>query len=109
MSLRAYNPQAARLYGVDAGSIKRRIDPRAFYEHELNVDIPRSHGWTKAGICPFHDTEKRGSFAINLETGSFRCHSRKCGAHGSDVIAFTMQRYGLDFRSALRQLLRDWS
>jgi hypothetical protein len=39
---------------------------------------------------------------VQLDTGGFRCMA--CGAHGGDVLAFHMQRYGLAFIEAAKAL-----
>jgi DNA primase len=104
-----YAKRVRRLYQIDAKSLKGRIDLKAFYEKELAMLIPHSSGWIKAGVCPFHDTSKSGSFSVNLESGGFQCFVPECSAKGGDVIAFTMQRYSLNFQSALKRLARDWS
>lgn len=92
----------------DANTIKEAISPYDFYlsEQGLSRYGYRSGSWHVAGLCPFHDDRKAGSFKVNIDTGSFKCWS--CGAAGSDIIAFLMQRYSIDFREALDQLSREW-
>lgn len=58
-------------------------------------------GEWKNALCPFHN-DTRPSLRIRLDSGGFRC--MVCGAHGGDVLAFHMQRYGLSFRQAAQQL-----
>jgi DNA primase len=88
--------------------IKDSIDPYDFYLREL--DICRygyqSHFWVVAGLCPFHDDSRAGSFKVNTHTGAFKCWS--CGASGGDIISFLQQRDGLEFREALEQLAEQW-
>lgn len=55
----------------------------------------------KSAICPFHE-DKNPSLRLRLDSGGFRC--MVCGAHGSDVLAFHMQRYKLGFVEAARAL-----
>lgn len=58
-------------------------------------------GEWKSALCPFHkDTQP--SLRVRLDTGGFRCMA--CGAHGGDVLAFHMQRYGLRFSEAAKAL-----
>lgn len=58
-------------------------------------------GEWKSAICPFHK-DTHPSLRLRLDTGSFRC--MVCGAHGGDVLAFHMQRHGLRFVDAAREL-----
>ncbi len=91
----------------DIRAIKAAISPADFYQHEL-PDMPRTNkgGWRDGGLCPFHSDRKAGSFRVNLDNGAFGCFS--CGARGGDVVAFTMQRDGLAFPEALKQLADNW-
>lgn len=52
------------------------------------------------GRCPFH-SEKTPSFTVFPATESYYCFG--CGA-GGDVITFTMQAEGLEYREAVEQL-----
>jgi hypothetical protein len=58
-------------------------------------------GEWKDTICPFHNDTKP-SLRVRVDTGAFRCMA--CGAHGGDVLAFHMQRYGLTFKAAAMAL-----
>ncbi len=58
-------------------------------------------GEWKNAVCPFHQ-DTRPSLRVRLDTGAFRC--MVCGAHGGDVLAFHMQRYGLRFIEAAKAL-----
>lgn len=72
--------------------------PRIFYEHEgLKLSRP-SRGWARSR-CPLHGGDNPTSFAVNLDTGGFFCHS--CGAKGGDVLEFVRLRYQLSFPDAL--------
>ncbi len=75
------------------------INPRDAYSRE-GFRLKGSGPWIEAGICPFHDDHKP-SFRVNLETGRGRCMS--CGWSG-DLVAFVMQRHGLNFRQAAEHL-----
>lgn len=84
---------------------KDRLPPaRTFYEAELG-ELRRedSRGWAKpkAG-CPFHESESKTSFAVNLRTGAYHCFG--CEASGGDVVSFLMRRYSLTFRAAAQRL-----
>jgi len=91
----------------DICTIKSAISPADFYQYEL-PDMPRTNkgNWRDGGLCPFHNDSKAGSFRVNMDTGGYCCFS--CGAKGGDVVAFTMQREGLTFLNALKQLAEDW-
>lgn len=93
---------------LDVEAIKGMIDPYSFYMAEQSlISLARRPGdWATAGLCPFHEDKKSGSFKVNLETGSFKCWS--CGAKGGDIITFLQKRDGLSFREALRKLIETW-
>lgn len=90
----------------NADCIKNSINPVDFYRVELGHALLKKHGWNDGDLCPFHGDNRPGSFKINTETGAFVCFS--CGTKGSDVIAFTMHLYGLQFADALRKLTDEW-
>ena len=90
----------------NADSIKNSVDPLDFYAHELPGALLKRPGWNDGGLCVFHADNNAGSFRVNITTGAFKCFS--CGAAGSDVIAFVMALYGLNFGEALHKLADDW-
>ncbi|MBA2373168.1 MAG: DNA primase, partial [Chloroflexi bacterium] len=57
-------------------------------------------GSTYKGLCPFHG-EKTPSFVVTPARESWKCFG--CGL-GGDIFSFVMQRDGLSFPEALRQL-----
>ena len=57
-------------------------------------------GTTFKGLCPFHG-EKTPSFVVTPARETWKCFG--CGL-GGDVFSFVMQRDGLTFPEALRQL-----
>lgn len=89
-------------------TVKRAVHPQQFYEFELPTMKRKAGGdrWQDGGLCPFHADNRPGSFKVHTGTGAYRCFS--CGAHGGDVIAFTMNRYGMSFREALEHLATAW-
>ena len=91
---------------LNADYIKTTLKPLDFYRHELPDAPLKTQGWNDGGLCPFHADNNAGSFRVNLTTGAYKCFS--CGMAGSDVIAFTMALYGLQFIEALKQLANDW-
>jgi DNA primase len=58
-------------------------------------------GEWKNAVCPFH-ADHRPSLRVRLDSGGFKCMA--CGAHGGDILAFHMQRYGLNFKQAAKDL-----
>ncbi len=89
-----------------AYDIKKAISAFEFYSFELNGLKIRKDEWNDGGLCPFHDDKKAGSFYVNLTSGAYNCFS--CNAKGGDVIAFTMNLYGLSFSEAINKLSQDW-
>lgn len=77
-----------------------RLPNPAEYYHEQGLKLIGGGEW-KSAVCPFHNDTKP-SLRVRLDTGGFRC--MVCGAHGGDVLAFHMQRYGLRFIEAARVL-----
>lgn len=72
----------------------------AEYFREQGLKLTGGGGW-KDAICPFH-ADTKPSLRVRLDTGAFRCMA--CGAHGGDVLAFHMLRYGLRFVDAAKNL-----
>ncbi len=91
---------------LNADYIKHSLTPLDFYRHELPSALLKKAGWNDGGLCPFHADNNTGSFRVNLTTGGFVCFA--CGIDGSDVIAFVMSLYGLQFVDALAKLADDW-
>lgn len=73
--------------------------PAEYYDTQ-GLKLVGGGAWRSA-ICPFHKDTKP-SLRIRLDSGGFRC--MVCGAHGGDVLAFHMQRYGLRFIDSARAL-----
>lgn len=97
--------QSTNLYD----SFEQMIDPLAFYHCELAIQFNNSNlQWLVAGLCPFHDDQKPGSFYINTASGSFKCFS--CGHKGSNMAEFVKQRYSKTYPEAadyLKQYYQD--
>ena len=77
----------------------RMPDPASYYAQEGLTLIGR--GEWRSALCPFHP-DNSPSLRVRVESGSFRCMT--CGAHGGDVLAFHMQRYGHSFKEAAQSL-----
>ena len=79
--------------------IKDRLpDPQSYFESE-DVHLVGPGQW-KTGPCHFHGGSD--SMRVNVKSGAWRCMA--CTLHGGDVLAHYMQRHGLDFVAAARQL-----
>ena len=105
-AIRYSNTGKAKPQKLNAYYIKRSILPLDFYKHELPNAVFKQHGWNNGGLCVFHADNTAGSFRINIATGAFKCFA--CGMAGSDVIAFVMALYSLQFAEALAKLADDW-
>ena len=80
-----------------AAEIKQKLDIVEF----IGESVPlRKAGTTFKGLCPFHG-EKTPSFVVTPGRESWHCFG--CG-RGGDIFNFVMERDGLDFPTALRQL-----
>jgi len=83
------------------GKFSRRLLPSSIiYYEQQGIKLKGGGSWRDA-ICPFH-TDTKPSLRINVERGAYRC--MVCGAHGGDVLAFHMHKYGINFVSACKQL-----
>lgn len=79
----------------------RNLLPRpAKYYREQGLKLAGGGEW-KSAICPFHKDNKP-SLRLRLDSGGYRCMA--CGVYGGDVLAFHMQRYGLGFIDAAKEL-----
>lgn len=79
--------------------VKDRLpDVQSYFESE-DVHLVGPGQW-KTGPCNLHGGSD--SLRVNVKTGGWRCMA--CGVHGGDVLAHHMQRHGLDFVAAARQL-----
>lgn len=91
---------------LTADRVKQVIQPDSFYRFELLDAKLGRYPWAKAGLCPFHEDHREGSFFIHRESGAYHCFA--CGTKGGDIIEFTCERYGLGFVQALQKLSHDW-
>lgn len=82
------------------GFDRARLQQPSEYFAQQGLKLTGGGEW-KNTICPFH-ADTKPSLRVRLDTGGFRC--MVCGAHGGDVLAFHMQRYGLSFKQAAQQL-----
>jgi hypothetical protein len=83
--------------------------PAKFYARELegNLSRPNHSGWSATPGCPFHHSDNHGRkksrpFAVRLDSGGFYC--LKCGAGGTDIVAFIQLRDHLTFKEAAQKL-----
>jgi hypothetical protein len=79
-----------------------RLPPAdVFYAEALGKLSRPAQGWVR-GNCPFHESRSKKSFAVNLDFGGFCCFY--CGTKGGDIVAFVMERDGIDFVTAAKKL-----
>jgi hypothetical protein len=81
----------------------RMPDPASYYAARVaKLTGPNASGWC-SGACPFHrDAHASLSVHVTDLRGAWRCFA-SCG--GGDLIGFHMKLLGLDFKSAVRDLL----
>ncbi len=79
---------------------RSNLQSPASYFKEQGLKFTGGGEWKNA-ICPFHQ-DTHPSLRVRLDTGGFKCMA--CGVRGGDVLAFHMQRYGLGFIAAAKQL-----
>jgi DNA primase len=80
----------------------RFVEPEDFYEEEL-PDLKKYQNGTAWACCPFHD-DNNPSFSVNLDTGSYQCHSSACEVGGPNIVSFVSALYGLDFLAAKKYI-----
>jgi DNA primase len=73
--------------------------PATYFKKE-GLKLTGGGEW-KSALCPFH-ADHSPSLRVRLDTGGFKCMA--CGVRGGDVLAFHMQRYGLGFKQAAKDL-----
>lgn len=78
------------------------IDPAYFYNGEL-PDLKEYENGSAWACCPFHD-DHNPSFSVNLETGSYKCHSSSCGITGPSIVSFVSDLYERNFSEAIEYL-----
>lgn len=82
------------------GFVRNRL-PDAVHYFESEGLTFKGRGKWRSTLCPFHD-DSDPSMRVNVETGAWVCMS--CGAKGGDVLAFHMERHGVDFITAAKAL-----
>ncbi|MFT4578780.1 MAG: hypothetical protein ACI9UO_001605 [Nitrospinales bacterium] len=75
------------------------LNPRSFYKREF-PEIEGDGEWVKVHCC-FHD-DNNPSLSINLIHGGFKCFA--CGASGSGIVKFYIDRYGFSFSEAMTRI-----
>ena len=79
--------------------VKDRLPDTIEYFDLEGVPLKGPGRW-KTGPCHFHDGSD--SLRVNVDSGGWVCMA--CGTKGGDVIAYAMQRHGLEFAEAARAL-----
>lgn len=80
-------------------SRNRLPDAASYFEGE-GLTLKGRSKWRSA-LCVFHD-DATPSLRINVSTGAWVCMS--CGTKGGDVLAFHMERHGMDFIAAAKAI-----
>lgn len=79
--------------------IRDRLPDTIEYFDLEGVPLKGPGRW-KFGPCHFHDGSD--SLRVNVQSGGWICMA--CGTKGGDVLAYCMQRHGLEFVEAARAL-----
>lgn len=83
---------------------ERLPDPDEYYvRHVGKLTRPNGDGWAQ-GKCPLHD-DHDASLSVQVigRHGGWRCFA---GCGKGDMVAFHMRLRGLDFKPAIRELVR---
>lgn len=89
-----------------AERIKNGINYRQFWEHELEKIKSRSGvNWT---ACSPLREDSHPSFSACVEGDKAGCWFDFATGDKGDVISFVMQKYGGDFKGALRYLKKNY-
>ena len=91
-----------------SGHIPQDVIERVLAAHDIVELVGRHVALKKMGrawkaLCPFHE-EKTPSFTVNPERGSFKCFGCQ---KGGNVFGWLMEREGLAFPEAVRQLAAE--
>lgn len=67
------------------GIYEFKVEDAIRFAHERGIGQSIRNGEMHFQKCPYcgHDTNDKNTFAINLETGQFKCLRASCGAHGN--------------------------
>ena len=79
---------------------RSNLQSPATYFKEQGLRLTGGGEWKNA-ICPFHE-DTRPSLRIRIDSGGFKCMA--CGKSGGDILSFHMQRHGLTFKQAAKDL-----
>jgi CHC2-type zinc finger protein len=60
----------------------RTLDYCDFFSGHLDRFVRNANSHEATGLCPFH-TDRHSSFAVNLKTGLWMCHTTACGDKGN--------------------------
>ena len=85
------------------GNIVEILRSKALVDYIGDLQLSSSGIWRCS--CPIHGGSNESSFAV-FPGNSFYCFS--CGAHGSDVISYKMQRDSVPFDVAIHELAEEY-
>ncbi|AVP96445.1 hypothetical protein C7S18_04200 [Ahniella affigens] len=81
---------------------QRLPEAERYYRGQIaKLSKPNGAGWAQ-GAFPFHE-DRNASLSVHTVSGFWRCFA---GCGGGDQVGFHMKRYGLDFRTAVLELIK---
>ncbi len=94
------NPNRMNYNGKTNNFARARLPSPGEYYRAQGLKLTGGGEWKNA-LCPFHGDNKP-SLRVRLDNGCYRCMA--CGVRGGDVLAFHMQRHGVTFAQAAKEL-----
>lgn len=83
--------------------LHQHVDVCQFYRNELDDFYPGQNA-----ICPFHE-DSNESLSVDTDgVGQYYCHSAACGARGTSFVGFYVQKYGVPYELALREIFEKY-
>jgi phage/plasmid primase-like uncharacterized protein len=81
--------------------IKQVVDPMLIIS-SLGIPIARQQGNQARGPCPIHGGDNKSAFAVDLDTGRWRCFSHECHVGHSDIIGLVQLSRRCSFIEAIK-------
>ena len=81
--------------------IKQVVDPMLVIS-SLGIPIVRQQGKQARGPCPIHGGDNKSAFAVDLDTGRWRCFSHECHMGHSDMIGLVQLSRRCSFVEAVK-------
>jgi len=83
--------------------IKQVVDPELIAS-SLGISGDRRYGNTIRTTCPFHASENKTTFSLNLDTGNWSCFSNGCHHGYSDIIGLVQLSKGINFVESIKYI-----